>query len=151
MDVEVFDKQPEGFTAQVEVSACYVEVAGKVLLLQNSSEKDEPGKWGLPAGKREGSECAKSCALRELFEETGIQIDSISKLQPLVALYYRKPAIDYVFHIFKLELNAVPNLFLSYEHQGFVWAGDKEIETLSLMSGAKEALFHCQDHLSKGL
>lgn len=140
MDVEVFDQKPEGFVADVEVGACYLEHEGRVLLLQNSMEKNEAGKWGLPAGKREAHECIKSCALRELYEETGIQIDALTTL---AVLYYRKPTVQYLFHIFKQEISAPFSPTLSDEHQNYIWASDEDLKRLPLMIGAKEALCFC--------
>ncbi|RLF65135.1 MAG: hypothetical protein DRN30_04565 [Thermoplasmata archaeon] len=34
-------------------------------------------KWTLPGGGAEGDECAKECAIRELFEETGLKINNL--------------------------------------------------------------------------
>lgn len=35
-------------------------------------------RWELPAGRREGNETPKECAIRELFEETGQKVDHLS-------------------------------------------------------------------------
>jgi N utilization substance protein B len=37
--------------------------------------------WTLPKGKREGEESIEECAKREVREETGVEIDLISKIQ----------------------------------------------------------------------
>ena len=149
MDVEVFDQKPEDFFADVEVGACYLEHEGRVLLLQNSHQKNEAGKWGLPAGKKEENECTKTCAKRELMEETGIGIDSIDALTTLAVLYYRKPSVQYLFHIYKIEISAIPSLTLSDEHQDYIWASKEDLQTLPLMIGAKEALSYCQGQLGE--
>ena len=40
--VDVYMHKPEDFFSRVEVVACYVEIGGLLLLLQNSLEKSEP-------------------------------------------------------------------------------------------------------------
>ena len=35
-------------------------------------------RWELPAGRREGNETHKECAIRELFEETGQQVEHLT-------------------------------------------------------------------------
>jgi 8-oxo-dGTP diphosphatase len=35
-------------------------------------------RWELPAGRREGNETPKECAIRELFEETGQKVENLS-------------------------------------------------------------------------
>lgn len=35
-------------------------------------------RWELPAGRQEGNETPKECAIRELFEETGQKVDHLS-------------------------------------------------------------------------
>ena len=51
--LEVHQVPPEGFTPQVQVAACYIEINNKLLLLQRAQGKLEAGKWGVPAGKLE--------------------------------------------------------------------------------------------------
>lgn len=44
---------------------------GRILLLLRSEECNEPGTWGLPGGKIDERENARTAAIRELEEETG--------------------------------------------------------------------------------
>ncbi len=70
MTTKVYEVRPQGFKATAEVAACYLEVDGKLLLLECSSSKAESGKWGVPAGKIEMGETPKEAAKRELFQIT---------------------------------------------------------------------------------
>jgi len=136
--IQVYEQRPADFLARVECVACYLEVEGLLLLLQNSSEKSEPGRWGVPAGKLESFETLESGAQRELLEETGIA----APVCFFKTLYMRKIDLDYSFHIFKvlLDLDKTPIVSLSYEHQNYIWASKEDFKTLPLMVGAKEAL-----------
>lgn len=145
MDAEVHEREPEGFNAKVHVASCYLEVESKVLLMKHSPRKGEPGKWGVPAGKFEAGETAQEAALRELLEETGISLES---LQTVGTLYIRKPDIDYVYHMFKVRLDTIPQVRLSDEHEEYRWVAESEIEGLPLMAGTKQALhFFRRSHL----
>lgn len=139
-DIKVYDKMPERFSPKVEVAGIYVNVNGKILLLQLSDHKHEKGAWGVPAGKLEAHEKPLHAAKRELFEETGINIESEDAFQSLGALYIRKPELDYVYHLFGIRLDAIPPLSLSAEHCSHAWVSKKEAEALPLMNGAKQAL-----------
>lgn len=139
-NINVYYKKPEQFSPKVEVAAIYVNVNGKILLLQLANHKNEKGSWGVPAGKLEAHEEPLHAAKRELFEETGINIESDNAFQSLGALYIRKPELDYVYHLFGIRLDATPSLTLSDEHCLHVWVSRDEAEALPLMNGAKQAL-----------
>lgn len=136
--IQIHHSKPAGFQAKVEAAACYIELNGRVLLLQRSAYKDEGGSWGVPAGKLEYGETPEEAAKRELSEETGIHLTH--QLQSLGTFYIRKPEIDYLYHTFKVHLDQIPVIHLSKEHQKYLWASAKEIEELELMAGAKELL-----------
>lgn len=139
-NTEVFENEPEGFNPKIYVAASYVNVDGKVLLMQLSQLKNESGSWGVPAGKIEANEPLIEGACRELFEETGIRVNSETPIKHLAQIYIRKPDTDYVYHIFSLNLKAIPDIQLSEEHTSYRWVTHSEAKTLKLMYGAEEAL-----------
>lgn len=139
--VEVYDTKPEGIVFEVQVAACYLEIDNRLLLMQRSKSKSDPGKWGVPAGRVEKNETPENAAKRELQEETGISFEKASQIQHLTSLYIRKPEVDYIYHLFKVQLVDLPDIQLSEEHQNYRWAAAKDIEELFLMDGAKEAIY----------
>lgn len=136
---QVFEQKPADYSPSVEIAAVYVNVNGKLLLLELSSEKPEPGAFGVPAGKLEKGETPLKGARRELLEETGIDLPE-DQFQPLGELYMRKPGIDYVYHPFSVRLAEFPAIRLSSEHTSYKWALISEAKELPLMKGALPAL-----------
>jgi len=148
-EIEVFTSVPQGFSPKVEVAANYLEADGKFLFLQLSKEKEEVGCWGVPAGKIGIGEDPFDAANRELFEETGVRVRESSEFFSFGRLYFRKPDIDYVYHLFYHSCQRPVDVVLSREHQSYCWASTEEIEQLPLMAGAIEAFQFCCAQLSK--
>lgn len=149
VSIEIHVTQPHDFNALVEVAACYIEIDGKLLLLERASHKLEGNAWGVPAGKLEKDESPQQGARRELFEETGIDIQPLSKFQSLATLYIRKPEVDYVYHMFEIVLEHMPKVHLSDEHLNYAWVSQEGIQKLRLMAGALETLKHYHQHSFK--
>jgi len=140
LNIEIFEKKPEGFTPNVEVAGCYIEVENKLLLLEYASTGTKSGKWGVPAGKVEKDETPLNAARRELFEETAISLGCQSQIHYVNSMYIRKPDVDYIFHLFKVQLDQMPDVHLSHEHQSYRWATSQDIEEMPLVDAGKEAL-----------
>ena len=64
-------------------------------------------------------------------------------------MYIRKPEVDYIYHPFKIHLDQIPEVYLSDEHQSYIWATSKDIETHSFNGWRKEALQHYQAMVSQ--
>ncbi|MDN3506252.1 MAG: NUDIX hydrolase [Simkaniaceae bacterium] len=131
--IEIFETQPSDFDTSLQASACYIQVDQKFLLLQKATNLI----WTTPGGKLEKGETPLQAAIRELFEETGLRAT-----QPyfLTKLYFRKPSVDFVFHMFQVKLDALPLVTLSKEHQSYAWKSPDEFDSLSLIAGFHEAL-----------
>ncbi len=149
IDIEIHEKKPEGFSPQVQVAACYLEIDSKLLLLQRASNKLEPGRWGVPGGKLEKKETPEQAAVRELSEETGISLEHLSQVRYVGALYIRKPTVDYVYHLLKVQVDQMPDICLSNEHESYKWASLKDLEEMPLMAGGKEILDYYRKTLIK--
>ncbi|NGX63418.1 MAG: CTP pyrophosphohydrolase [Candidatus Anoxychlamydiales bacterium] len=138
--IEIYDYNPQKHRGKIEVVGCYIEIDESLLLLQLANQKLEAGFWGVPAGKVEQNESPKKAAKRELFEETGIDIEDLAHIKCLGALYVKKPNVDYIFHLFKIQLHKTPIIQLSIEHQDYKWARMQDIDKMPLVEGALEAL-----------
>lgn len=77
----------------------------KILLIQSRGNL-----WGFPKGSFEKGETFKQCAIRECFEETGIQLDinllnTFYKINDDVCYYYVIFNEQYAFNIQKTNFN----------------------------------------------
>ena len=71
---------------KVGVGVLVVE-AGKILLVQRKMEP-ERGKWSIPAGFLDQGEDPQETAVREAFEETGLNVT----IEQLIDVYHNPPA-----------------------------------------------------------
>ena len=57
------------------VALAFVERDGKFLVVKRSEENSTPGKWSTVSGGIEAGETPEEAAVRELFEETGLEAE----------------------------------------------------------------------------
>lgn len=96
---------------------------GKVLFLRRSATvKLEPLKWCFPGGHIEPYESPDEAALREAYEETGL--DFRDKLPPLkLGMYQNSKAVMYYFLVNVGDVSNYGVLHLDMdEHQSYGWA-----------------------------
>ena len=103
----------------------------------------QKGKWGVPGGEIEKGEQVIEAAIREAFEETSICLDK-NKIQYLGKVFVRKN-IDFVFHMLYQELDKMPLISLSDEHDMYQWIALKDIPLIDVMSGGLEILEHFKE------
>jgi len=96
------------------------------------------GRWQLPGGKLDQKETAKKGAIRELFEETGIEREELEKIKMIT------DPISFETHIFLTETNS-EEIKLSKEHSDYQWLTydelkDKKEENISHYDSFQELL-----------
>lgn len=97
----------------------------KVLVLKRSDDSDSfPAHWALPGGKIEPKEEAESAAVREVEEETKIELDKgeLNFLHKMIRgekeFFFFWAAIDSAFPI------------IDDEHQDWMWVERGEVKTV---------------------
>ncbi len=124
-----------------------IQYRGKILLLQNTEGGEgKPPQWELPGGLLEINEESKKGLLREVLEETGLNIKvwkifSLQtfwlkdfKLQDARVVDTRVMALGYLCEL--SEANNKPKL--SQEHSAFKWFDPKKIKKLQLALNSRE-------------
>ena len=118
----IYDSEPENFNPEFEVVSCFIEHSGEILLLLRQDHKPEGNTWGVPAGKVNKGEEPLDNILREITEETGLEIAS-SQISYFCKVYVRYPAYDFVYHIFHSKLEGKKEVKINPdEHKEFRWA-----------------------------
>lgn len=74
----------------------------QVLMVLQAGE-DEEAKWSVPSGGIEGNETFEECCVREMEEETGLQVEVISKIYDKEGSVKRH-AITYELQYFQVKI-----------------------------------------------
>lgn len=129
----IYKNIPKKFKPRFEIASCYMEYAGKILLLHRHNHKSEGGRWGVPAGKIDNKESQLDAMVREIKEETGQDV-SLEQLEYLTKVYVKYPEYDFIYHMFRAKLNKKPQVVLNErEHKAFKWASPKDTIGLELV------------------
>ncbi len=128
----IFKEVPEEFNPKFSVASCYIECAGKILLLHRSEIESEPGKWCLPGGKIEEKETELDAMVREIKEETGLSIPQ-DKLEYIEKLFIKHPNHDFEYHLFLTKLDAESQIEINEEHKNYAWVSPLEALSMDLM------------------
>lgn len=129
----IYLEKPEQFSPRFEVVSCFVKHGEHFLLLLRQPHKPQGNTWGVPAGKVEQRENIQQAMVRELFEETNLQI------QPETLNYFTKvfvtfPEYDFVYHIFSTELQDKSLVAIDpLAHQTYRWVSPIEALSMNLI------------------
>lgn len=116
---------------------------GKYLILICSLWPDNPRrsqKPDLPGGKIESQERIEEGLLREVREETGIELSERS-LQLGCCNTQRYDDISSSFLAYVADVDGNPSVVLSWEHESYDWLSAEEILALDIRMPYRE-LFH---------
>jgi len=117
----IYLTEPENFTPKFEVAGCFVEHAGKILLLHRHAGKPQGGTWCVPAGKLDRGEDATTAVIRETKEETGFLLDR-ERLGLVKKIFVIYPEYQFVYHVFKIKLDSLPAVKNKHdEHTDHKW------------------------------
>jgi 8-oxo-dGTP diphosphatase len=112
------------------------DAAGRLLLIRRRNEPGA-GLWSLPGGRIEPGETAGQAVVREVREETGLEV-SAGRLLGVV----RRPGLaGAVLEISDFEAHVTGgSLAAGDDAAAACWAGPAELATLPLTDGLAEAL-----------
>lgn len=136
----IYKSRPSGFIESTEVASVFCECDNKILLLLRQDSKPQGNTWGVPAGKIATGETARRAILRELKEETGINI-SPERFMYFKKVYVRYPEFDFVYYIFHTKLGERSKVVVNErEHKGFIWVNPVEALTMNLIQDLDECI-----------
>jgi 8-oxo-dGTP diphosphatase len=130
------------FKPRVEVATIYIEHDGQILLLHRQNNKSQGNKWGIPGGKVEKHETPLQAVIREIKEETGLDISNqtIEAIKPVYIEYNEKN--HFVYHAFRTQLQDDPgSVKINFEeHKGFTWVTPADALTMNLLQDEDECI-----------
>lgn len=114
---------------------CYLRKNGQTLMIHRNSRPDDMhfGKWNAPGGKIEPGETPEECAVREVFEETGLRIENPSMHGVLTFPAFDSEEDWYVFVFTSREFSG--ELKKSCPEGELHWISNLELKELSLWEG----------------
>ncbi len=132
----------------IEVVSALIVEQGRVLLTQRRPDQDFAGCWESPGGKVEGNESWHDALRRELREEVGAELSTISE-HALWSGRIARPGKEDVFVLLlraQLARGSVPR---PLEGQGIGWFGVLSFMHLPLMPANEAAKSLTQEALSR--
>lgn len=94
----------------------------------------------MPAGKVEAGETTEEALVREIKEEAGVEINK-NKLHYLDKIAVRHSEYDFIYHMYKIELNEIPKIKINpAEHQDYKWATPQDALSLDLVTDLDECI-----------
>jgi len=114
---------------------------GKALILQRNENEDiYPGMWELPSGKREFFESSHDTLIREIKEETGLDVEII---QPCSVFEYKIEKPNEVRDSTQINFIVTSNtseVKLSEEHQNYAWVSKDDIDKYEMSDETKKVI-----------
>lgn len=138
----LFSKPPKEFVSQIEVAICFIKKSdGEILFLKRQIHKPEGNTWGIPGGKLDPGETPAQAVIREVSEETGLQLekDSIKYLGKA----YLHSSRDVTLHVFEADLpkDTLSQVHINpQEHQAYVWLPLNRADHLKHLPGEEEVI-----------
>jgi 8-oxo-dGTP diphosphatase len=117
-----------------------------LLLLKRAPNTHLEGIWQVVTGKIEPEETVLKALKREVFEETGCEIDQAYNIN--ITLFYErvKDRIGYSANFF-VELNhSHPITLEPKEHSQYLWCSFEKAKELLAFSSQKETLLHVEKY-----
>lgn len=126
---------------EVHTVGTLIEYKGKILILHRLDNIPQGGTWGLPAGKVEKGESNIETAVREIFEETGLQVKE-EHLEYVMNFDWHFPEVTVYFPTYRLRLNESFDVKLEpKEHSEYKWITPKECYNMNnLIHGFNDLL-----------
>ncbi len=102
---------------RVAVYGCILNDQKKILVVKRSPNESSPNFWEMPGGKLESGEKIEQGIIREVKEETGLDVIPLSLLS---SLHDPIKQVNRIAYLCKLE-NQSQEIRLSAEHSTYAW------------------------------
>ena len=133
---------PPDFKPKFDCAGVMIECLEDILLLHRVPEDEFGNLYCNPAGHSRPQEGLLACAIRETFEETGIDIkDNICRLKYASKFFVRYPEWDFNYELYRLNLDIRPDIVLNQqEHDSSIWIPPKKSLLLPMVPDLDEVI-----------
>ena len=113
---------------------CYIKKDGKTLMLHRTKKKNDmhEGKWVGVGGKIEKGESPEECAVREVFEETGLKAEEL-KLRGLLTFPDFNNSEDWYGYLYVVE--KFSGEIIESPEGDLKWVDDSKLFDLDMWEG----------------
>ena len=118
----------------------------KILILKRSTDsKTNSGKWELPGGKVDQGESFDHALIREVFEETKLEIS----LDHVIGVSEQNLPFIRAIHIIMSGKIVAGKLNLSQEHEGYAWVFFEDLQDYELTDWLNDFVLNQTGNSSK--
>lgn len=119
-------------------TTCYIKKDNKYLMLHRTKKKNDinEGKWVGPGGKLEKNESPEECIIREVMEETGLNLKSLH-LRGFVTYVSEDWDTEYMY-VFVSD--KVDGNIIECNEGDLKWIDEKDLFNLNMWEGDREFL-----------
>lgn len=136
----LYTRKPRKFSPRFEVVSCLLEWQNKILLLHRQDHKPEGDTWCVPAGKVETGENLAAAMIRELYQETGLELVA-SDLEYRGKVYVKYPDYDFVYHVFYSASPGSQRILINRsEHKAYRWVPPRAALNMNLIQDEDECI-----------
>ena len=111
--------------------------SGEILIVKrHPKSKTDPEMWELPGGKVERGEFFADALVREIKEETNLDVEIGDFCEAVQNDYSHKRTVQLMMYL----INVKGEVKISEEHTEFMWASIEKIKTLEISTSLKKLL-----------
>lgn len=138
LQAKVFLTPPNDFKdTGLHVVAAFIKADNKVLFMKYAPHKIHANQWAIPGGKVNSGESLNKAVIREVKEETSLELDFCFLKTAYIQIY----GIDLVYHMFEAKIEAIVNdIPLTSEHTELAWWTLEEALEQNLMIDEAECI-----------
>ena len=110
---------------------------GEILIVKrHPKSRTDPEMWELPGGKVEQGEHFADALVREIKEETDLDVEVGDFCEAIQNDYSHKRTVQLMMYLEDVK----GNVKISEEHTGFMWASLEKIKTLEISTSLEKLL-----------
>ena len=119
------------------------------LILKRSSNEKYPDIWQMVTGKVRENEKAYEAVIREISEETNLQVSKLWVVPHVNSFYNSKDNSVNLIPVFVALVSSDQNVELSKEHQKYLWSKKSEAKKLFAWPGQVKSLNIIHDYFKQ--